>query len=82
MASVAATRTESSAVHEAIKSRCRMCGSISLEIALDPTPDSIVICSDCGAGEKYRDFELRLRSGLRMTVPRTAGCPRPEDDRP
>lgn len=82
MASVPATRHESSAVHEVIQSRCRMCGGISLEIARDPTPDSIVVCLDCGAGEKYRDFELRLGSGLRMNVPRAAGCPHPEDDRP
>jgi hypothetical protein len=41
-----------------------MCGSANLEIRESPTPDSIVVCLDCGAGEKYRDFERRFPSAM------------------
>jgi hypothetical protein len=43
--------------------RCRMCGSINLEIPEKPTPDCIVFCLDCRAAENYWSFKLRAQSG-------------------
>ncbi len=43
--------------------QCRMCGGINLVIPEKPTPDSFVVCLDCGVSEKYWGFKLRVSSG-------------------
>jgi len=45
------------------RARCRMCGGINLDISQKPTPDSNVLCLDCGASEEYWGFKLRVLSG-------------------
>ena len=43
--------------------QCRSCGGINLEIPQWAAPDSFVLCLDCAAAERYRDFERRVPPG-------------------
>ena len=43
--------------------QCRSCGGIHLDIPEWAQPDSIVLCLDCAAAERYRNFERRVLSG-------------------
>ncbi len=40
--------------------KCRRCRSANLQKPEYPIKDSIVICLDCGAGEKWADLERRM----------------------
>ena len=42
---------------------CRMCGGMNLDIPEQVVPDSIILCLDCGAGEKCRDLARRVHFG-------------------
>lgn len=65
----------------AIQARCRLCGSSNLGITQKPRPDSIVVCLNCGAGEKYRDFERRVQSGRATRLSSGGNLRRSEDGR-
>jgi len=42
---------------------CRLCGGVNLNVPDWPQPQDMVLCLDCGIGERYGDLESRMQSG-------------------